>query len=275
MLGLEVPTPFPRMTYDEAMRRFGVDRPDVRFGVELVDLTSYFAETPFRVFQAAARRRRRHAGRRDRSRARSSTPGRSSPSSAARAGWPTSRSSRTARSAARSPRTCRRPSARACARPSAPQVGDCAFFAAGTRTDALALLGATRLEIGRRLGLMDDSRWEFLWVTDFPMFEPTEDGGWTAVHHPFTAPADEPRGDLRQGPGRRAGAGVRPHPQRHRARRRLDPHPLQRRAEAGLRRHRAHARSRRASSSASCSRRSPTARRRTAASPSASTASPR
>jgi aspartyl-tRNA synthetase len=88
VLGLEVPTPFPRMTYDEAMRRFGVDRPDVRFGVELVDLTSYFAETPFRVFQSP------HVGAvvmpgGATQPARSSTPGRSSPSSAAPRAWRT------------------------------------------------------------------------------------------------------------------------------------------------------------------------------------------
>ena len=65
---------------------------------------------------------------------------------------------------------------------------------AGATKSSRALLGAARLEIGRRLGLLDDSRWEFLWVTDFPMFEAVTDasgagGGWTAVHHPFTAPA--------------------------------------------------------------------------------------
>jgi aspartyl-tRNA synthetase len=73
--------------------------------------------------------------------------------------------------------------------------GDCIFFAAGKRPDALALLAATRLEIGQRCGLIDESRWEFLWVVDAPMFEEIEtaDGGvgWTAVHHPFTGPKPE------------------------------------------------------------------------------------
>jgi aspartyl-tRNA synthetase len=74
-------------------------------------------------------------------------------------------------------------------------AGDCAFFAAGPASDARALLGATRVEIGHRLGLIDQSAWSFLWVVDAPMFERTEedDGsqGWTAVHHPFTSPNSE------------------------------------------------------------------------------------
>jgi aspartyl-tRNA synthetase len=65
------------------------------------------------------------------------------------------------------------------------------FFGAGKRGDAQALLGAARLEIGARCGLIDESRWEFVWIVDFPMFEETDDGGWTAVHHPFTAPKPE------------------------------------------------------------------------------------
>jgi aspartyl-tRNA synthetase len=176
------------MTYDEAMRRFGVDRPDVRFGVELVDLTSYFAETPFRVFQSP------HVGA-------VVMPGGATQARKAFDAWQEWAKQRGARGlayvtfledgtlggpVAKNLSESEREGLREAVGAS---VGDCAFFAAGARTDALALLGATRLEIGRRLGLMDDSRWEFLWVTDFPMFEPTEAGGWTAVHHPFTAPA--------------------------------------------------------------------------------------
>lgn len=73
--------------------------------------------------------------------------------------------------------------------------GDCVFFAAGKRSDSLSLLGATRLEVGKRVGLIDESAWSFLWVIDAPMFEEIEtaDGqkGWTAVHHPFTSPNSE------------------------------------------------------------------------------------
>jgi aspartyl-tRNA synthetase len=193
VLGIELPVPFPRMTYDEAMRRFGVDRPDVRFGVELVDLTSYFSQTPFRVFQAA------HVGA-------VVMPGGADQPRKVFDAWQEWAKQRGAKGlayvtfladgtlggpVAKNLSDTEREGLREAVGAS---VGDCAFFAAGPRTDALALLGATRLEIGRRLGLMDDSRWEFLWVTDFPMFEPVPEvdgraGGWTAVHHPFTAPA--------------------------------------------------------------------------------------
>jgi aspartyl-tRNA synthetase len=193
VLGVELPVPFPRMPYDEAMRRFGSDRPDVRFRVELVDLTSYFSGTPFRVFQAP------HVG------AVVMRGGAAQPRKQFDAWqeWAKQRGARglayvtfaedgtlggpVAKNLSQAEREGLREAVGA-------QPGDCAFFAAGTRNDALALLGATRLEIGRRLGLLDGSRWSFLWITDFPMFEPVvaADGGhagWTAVHHPFTAPA--------------------------------------------------------------------------------------
>ena len=192
VLQVSLPTPFPRMTYDEAMRRFGVDRPDVRFGVELVELTAYFADTPFRVFQAA------HVGA-------VVMPGGASQPRKTFDAWQEWAKQRGARGLAyvtflddgtlggpvgKNLSAAERDGLRAAVGAS---VGDCVFFAAGARTEALALLGAARLEVGKRLGLMDDSRWEFLWVTDFPMFEPVQgpDGSpaWHAVHHPFTAPA--------------------------------------------------------------------------------------
>ena len=193
VLGVSLPAPFPRITYDQALRRFGVDRPDVRFGCELVDVTGYFAETPFRVFQAS------HVG------AVVMSGGAATPRKGFDAWqeWAKQRGARglayvtfgedgtlggpVAKNLSESERDGLMAAVGA-------QVGDAAFFAAGPRTEALALLGAARLEIGRRLGLLDDSRWEFLWVTDFPMFEAVTDAsgagaGWTAVHHPFTAPA--------------------------------------------------------------------------------------
>jgi len=80
--------------------------------------------------------------------------------------------------------------------------GDCAFFAAGTTKESRALLGAARVEIGRRLGLLDPDTFAFTWVVDAPMFEPASDavasgdvavgsGSWTAVHHAFTGPKPE------------------------------------------------------------------------------------
>jgi aspartyl-tRNA synthetase len=193
VLGVELTTPFPRMTYEESMRRYGSDRPDVRFGVELVDLTEYFADTPFRVFQAA------HVGA-------VVMPGGATQPRKTFDAWQEWAKQRGARGLAyvtfADDGTLGGPVAKNLSESERDGLmaavgaspGDCAFFGAGSATDARALLGATRLEIGRRLGLMDASRWEFLWVTDFPMFEPIElpDGsaGWTAVHHPFTAPAE-------------------------------------------------------------------------------------
>jgi aspartyl-tRNA synthetase len=80
--------------------------------------------------------------------------------------------------------------------------GDCVFFAAGAVAPSRALLGAARLEVGRRSGLIDESAWSFVWVVDAPLFEATEDatasgdvavgsGRWTAVHHAFTSPKAE------------------------------------------------------------------------------------
>jgi aspartyl-tRNA synthetase len=79
--------------------------------------------------------------------------------------------------------------------------GDAIFFAAGERTASLNLLGAVRLEIGKRCGLINQGAWEFLWVVDAPMFEPTDNGGWTAVHHPFTGPKPEFAASFASDPG--------------------------------------------------------------------------
>ncbi|MGI8536996.1 MAG: aspartate--tRNA ligase [Mycobacteriales bacterium] len=192
VLAVDLPTPFPRMTYEEAMRRFGVDRPDVRFGVELVDLTAFFEDTPFRVFQAP------HVG------AVVMSGGAAQPRKTYDA-WQEWARQRGARGlayvtfgedgtlggpVAKNLSEAEREELRAAVGAS---PGDCAFFAAGPRTEALALLGAARVEIANRLDLVDAGRWAFLWVTDFPMFEPIEgpngSPAWHAVHHPFTAPA--------------------------------------------------------------------------------------
>ncbi len=114
------------------------------------------------------------------------------------------------------------------------QPGDCVFFAAGPAKSSRALLGAARLEIGRRCDLIDRDAWAFLWVVDAPLFEPADEataagdvavgsGAWTAVHHAFTSP-QEPR-HLRHRPRPRAGLGLRHRVQRQRDRWRVDPYP--------------------------------------------------
>jgi aspartyl-tRNA synthetase len=186
----EISLPIPRMTYRDAMDRYGSDKPDLRFGQQLVEMTEFFKETTFRVFQAdyvgavvmpggADSPRRELDGWQDWAKARGakglayilvqedgslSGPVAKNLSEVEIAGV----------------------AAKAGAKP-----GDAIFFAAGNRSDSQALLGAVRLEIGKRRNLIAEDKWEFLWVVDAPMFEPTDNGGWTAVHHPFTGPKPE------------------------------------------------------------------------------------
>jgi aspartyl-tRNA synthetase len=190
--GYELPRPIPRMTYADAMDRFGSDKPDLRFGSELTDLTSYFAQTAFRVFQApyvgavvmpggAAQSRRELDGWQEWARARGA---RGLAYVLAAADGSVSDSGPVARHLSVEERA-----GLLAATGAGP--GDCVFFAAGPPTQAKPLLGAARLEIGHRLGLIDPAAWAFTWVVDAPMFEEDSAGGWTAVHHPFTAPLPE------------------------------------------------------------------------------------
>jgi len=190
LAGYEVPTPLPRMTYAEAMARYGSDKPDLRFGGELTDLTEYFAATEFRVFQAqyvgavvmpggAAQSRRELDGWQDWARSRGARG-----LAYALIGASGEISGPVAKNLSEAER-----SGLAAAVDAAP--GDCVFFAAGPAAAARELLGAARLEIGRRCGLIDPSTWSFLWVVDAPMFEEDGSGSWTSVHHPFTAPLPE------------------------------------------------------------------------------------
>jgi aspartyl-tRNA synthetase len=190
--GYQVPRPIPRLTYAEAMTRFGSDKPDLRFGCELVDLTSYFAATEFRVFQAP------YVGA-------VVMPGGATQTRKELDGWQEWARSRGARGLAyvlidsggrvsdSGPVARHLSEAERSGLPAAVGAGpaDCVFFAAGRAGEARELLGAARLEIGRRCGLIDPSAWAFTWVVDAPMFEEDGSGGWTAVHHPFTAPLPE------------------------------------------------------------------------------------
>ena len=198
LIGVEVVTPLLRLTYADAMNRFGTDKPDLRFGQELVELTDYFVETPFRVFQAdyvgavvmpggANQPRRQLDAWQDFARQRGHRG-----LAYVLVGEDGELGGPVAKNLTESER-CGLVAA-AAARP-----GDCIFFAAGSRAAAQALLGATRLEIGRRLGFIDENTWAFCWVLDAPLFEPSSvataagdvtvgAGAWTAVHHAFTAP---------------------------------------------------------------------------------------
>jgi aspartyl-tRNA synthetase len=185
----EVPE-IPRMTYREAMDRFGSDKPDLRFGIELTELTSYFAETPFRVFQSpyvgaivmpggGAQPRRAFDAWQDWARSRGAkglayvTVGEDGT-----LGGPVAKNISESERAGLVEAVGARP-------------GDCVFFAAGARRPSQELLGAARNEVAKRLELIEPGSWSFLFVVDFPMFEETEDGDWTFMHHPFTSPTPE------------------------------------------------------------------------------------
>jgi len=200
LIGYDVPTPLPRMTYAESMRRYGSDKPDLRMGVELVECTEYFADTTFRVFQAP------YVGA-------VVMPGGASQPRKQLDAWQEWAKQRGAKGLAYvlvgEDGTLGGPVAKnltetetaGLAAHVGANPGDCIFFAAGPVKSSRALLGAARLEIGRRCGLIDESAWSFLWVVDAPLFEPADDatasgdvavgsGAWTAVHHAFTSPKD-------------------------------------------------------------------------------------
>ncbi|WP_030920011.1 aspartate--tRNA ligase [Streptosporangium amethystogenes] len=196
----DLPVPLPRMTYRDAMARYGSDKPDLRFGQELVEMTEFFADTTFRVFQAP------YVGA-------VVMPGGASQTRKELDGWQEWARSRGAKGLAYvlvgSDGTLGGPVAKNLSETEAAglaakvgaEPGDAIFFAAGAASASRDLLGAARLEIGRRCDLIDESVWNFLWIVDAPMFEEDGEGGWTAVHHPFTGPKPEWADNFQDHPG--------------------------------------------------------------------------
>ncbi|GAC1445030.1 MAG: aspartate--tRNA ligase [Mycobacteriales bacterium] len=201
LIGVEVPLPIPRMTYADSMRRYGNDKPDLRFGLELVECTEYFSATEFRVFQAP------YVGA-------VVMPGGASQPRKQLDAWQEFAKQRGARGLAyvlfQEDGTLGGPVAKNLSEAEqsglreqvGAAAGDAVFFAAGEASASRGLLAAVRLEVGRRSGLIDDSRWEFVWIVDAPLFEPADEatasgdvavgsGKWTAVHHAFTSPKPE------------------------------------------------------------------------------------
>jgi aspartyl-tRNA synthetase len=190
ILGHEIGV-IPRITYHEAMRKYGSDKPDLRFDLELIDLTKYFKNTPFRVFQAD------HVGA-------VLMPGGASTPRKQFDAWQEWAKQRGAKGLAYAvfsedgeiagpvAKNLSEEERNGLMNAVGAKTGDAVFFAAGSRSEALALLGAARLEIGQKLGLINEKEWNFVWVVDAPMFEQvTNEVGqlvWTAVHHPFTSP---------------------------------------------------------------------------------------
>jgi aspartyl-tRNA synthetase len=189
-VGYEIKTPIRHMTYADAMQNYGSDKPDLRFDLQLIEQTTFFAKTEFRVFQAP------YVGS-------VVMPGGASSPRRELDAWQDWAKARGAKGLAyilvNEDGTLGGPVSKNISQEeqngiveaAGAKPGDAIFFAAGERSASLSLLGAVRLEIGKRCNLIKEGAWEFLWVVDAPMFEPTENGGWTAVHHPFTGPKPE------------------------------------------------------------------------------------
>jgi len=198
--GYDVQLPIQRITWQDAMDKYGSDKPDLRFGNPLVELTEYFKDTPFRVFQAdyvgavvfkggAATPRRQFDAWQE---------------------WAKQRGAKglayvsftedgelkgpVAKNLSDSEREGLMAAVGA-------ESGDAVFFAAGSRESSQLLLGAVRVELARRAGLLDPKKFAFTWVVDFPLFKPTDDpddddvavghSKWTSMHHPFTMPSKD------------------------------------------------------------------------------------
>jgi aspartyl-tRNA synthetase len=201
LAGHQVSVPVPRMTYADAMARYGSDKPDLRFGLELVECTEFFKATPFRVFQSE------YVGA-------VVMPGGADQPRKTLDAWQDWAKQRGARGLAyvligrdgelSGPvaKNLSDDERAGLAAHVGAGPGDCVFFAAGEVAPSQALLGAARLEVGRRVGMIDESAWSFVWVVDAPLFEPSAKardsgdvtvgtGAWTAVHHAFTSPKPE------------------------------------------------------------------------------------
>jgi aspartyl-tRNA synthetase len=202
LAGYEIPAPVPRITWHDAMDRYGSDKPDLRYGLELTDLTGYLRGTEFRVF-AQAIEAGGYVGA-------LVMPGGAGQTRRELDGWQDWAKARGARGLAyvvldqetgepRGPVAKNLSEAHLAGLADAvgAKPGDAIFFAAAARRrEAQELLGAARVEVARRTNLIDESAWAFCWVVDAPMFEPATDDagnqvGWGAVHHPFTSPNAE------------------------------------------------------------------------------------
>jgi aspartyl-tRNA synthetase len=206
LAGFPIEQPIPRLTWHDAMARYGSDKPDLRFGLELVDLTDVLRDTGFRVF-ADAIAAGGYVGA-------VVMPGGASQSRKELDGWQEWARARGARGLAyvvldADTGQARGPVAKNLSAEHldglgdavGAKPGDAVFFAAATRRrEAQDLLGAARLEIARRCELIDPDAWAFTWVVDAPLFEPDDAGGWTAVHHPFTSPTPRWQDSFEQAP---------------------------------------------------------------------------
>lgn len=201
LIDYNIPTPLPRISFEDAMNKYGSDKPDLRYDLPLVDLTEFFANTPFRVFQNP------YVGA-------IVMPGGSSQPRRTFDAWQDWARQRGAKGLAYVTidgegnlggpvaKNISEEERNGLAEATSAKPGDCIFFAAGEKTASQMLLGAARQEIAKRCDLIDDNQWSFCWVVDAPLFKPASEakaegdvavgeGAWTAVHHAFTSPKPE------------------------------------------------------------------------------------
>ena len=204
VVNYKIPLPIPHMTYHDAMKDYGSDKPDLRFENKLIDVTEFFKDTSFRVFQAE------YVGA-------VVMPGGASSARRDLDAWQDWAKARGAKGLAyilvQADGSLAGPVAKNLSEKESGSIatkvgaknGDAIFFAAGTKVSSQNLLGAVRLEIASRCNLIDASAWKFVWIVDAPMFElidsENSESGWTAVHHPFTGPKPEFADNFDKQPG--------------------------------------------------------------------------
>ncbi|MGL4832715.1 MAG: amino acid--tRNA ligase-related protein, partial [Propionibacteriaceae bacterium] len=201
LIDVEIPKPMPRMSWHDAMDNYGSDKPDLRFANPIKEVTEVFTNTEFRVFQ------NEYVGA-------VVMPGGAAQPRRTFDAWQEWAKQRGAKGLAyitiADDGTLAGPVAKnisddekaAVVAATGANPGDCLFFAAGARKSSQELLGAARLEIGKRCNLIPENSWSFVWVVDAPMFKAASEakaegdvamgaGSWTAVHHAFTSPKPE------------------------------------------------------------------------------------
>ncbi|EMF0174214.1 aspartate--tRNA ligase [Enterococcus hirae] len=193
--GIDVTLPFPRMTYDEAMNRYGSDKPDTRFEMELIDLSEIVKDVDFKVFQMAlekggvvkvlnAKNASSNYSRKDLD----NLGQYASQFGAKGLAW-----LKVEEDGLKGPiAKFMGDATEAIVQATNAEVGDILLFGADTKEIVAATLGAIRTRLGKELGLIDESKFNFLWITEWPQFEySAEEGRYVSAHHPFTMPKEE------------------------------------------------------------------------------------
>ncbi len=201
LLGIELKTPFERLSYQEALERYGTDKPDRRFGLELVELTDVFKNTEFKVFKNAVENggvikainfKKGNLSRKDIDELTKYVQSLGAKGLAwikVEAGKLNSPIVKFM-SQEEIDETLKRTNA---------EEGDIIFFSADSKEMVYKILGNLRLHLGKKYNLIDTNKWDIFWVVDFPLMEwDEEEGRFVSLHHPFTAPKEEDIDKLRE-----------------------------------------------------------------------------